>query len=140
MKNKAIIFLSVFILCYACEYKKYDDIKPKSNGNGGSASVSIPVIPCDSAAAVISYSKHIAPLLENQCGSQNSCHNNVGAGGNITLQDYNGVSYAAATGKLVSCIVWDGSTKFMPQNTSTKIDACYIAEIQKWVNNGFPNN
>ena len=128
---------------YACEYKKYDDIKPKSNGSNGSAVASTtttPPVPCDSAAAVISYSKHIAPLMESQCGSQNSCHNNSNAGGNITLEDYNGVSYAAATGQLISCIVWDGSTKFMPQNTSTKIDACYIAEIQKWVNNGFPNN
>lgn len=143
MKKNVLIFLSVLTLCVAaCEYKKYDDIKPQTttSGNGPGTASTVPTIPCDSAATVISYSKHIAPLMENQCGSKNSCHSNTGAGGGITLEDYNGVSYAAATGQLVSCIVWDGSTKFMPQNTSTKMDACYIAEIQRWVNDGFPDN
>jgi hypothetical protein len=144
MKKNALIFLFVLTLCIeACEYKKYDDIKPQnnnSNNGSGTSVVTAPPIPCDSAATVISYSKHIAPLMENQCGSKNSCHNNTSAGGGIALEDYNGVSYAAATGQLISCIVWDGSTKFMPQNTSTKMDACYISEIQRWVNDGFPDN
>jgi hypothetical protein len=132
MKKRSIIFLSLCIISlYACEYSKYDDIKPKTTAV---------TLPCDSANAIISYSKHIAPLMEYECGSKNSCHSNAGAGGGISLEDYSGVSYAAATGKLVSCIVWDGSTHFMPQNTSTKIDACYISEIQSWVNAGFPNN
>ncbi len=123
---------SCIIGLYACEYLKYDNIKPKTT--------TAIVLPCDSANAIISYSKDIAPLMEYECGSKNTCHSNAGAGGSISLEDYNGVSYAAATGKLVSCIVWDGSTHFMPQNTSTKINACYISEIQSWVNAGFPNN
>jgi len=120
-------------MVFACQYNKYDDIKPKN-------AVPAYVVPCDSAATVISYSKHIAPIMEVNCGSKNTCHNTSGAGGNIILEDYNGVSYAAATGKLMSCVTWDGSTIFMPQNTNTKIDACYIKTMQKWVDAGFPNN
>jgi hypothetical protein len=131
--KRVVALISVCLVgFYSCEYNKYDDIKPKD--------VLVTPVPCDSSAAVISYSKHIAPLMEYQCGSKNTCHSNVGAGGNISLEDYNGVSYAAATGQLMSCIVWDGATEFMPENTSTKMDACYISEIQRWVNAGFPNN
>ncbi len=130
-KVNLIIWLVCILGLSACQYNNYDDIKPKNT---------TPPVPCDSAAAVISYKKHIAPIMEYECGSKNSCHSNAGAGGSIALEDYNGVSYAAATGQLMSCIVWDGSTKLMPQNTSTKMDACYISEIQKWVNAGFPNN
>ncbi|HVD98976.1 MAG TPA: hypothetical protein VNB90_12290 [Cytophagaceae bacterium] len=135
MKKIILLWCIVLGACvYGCVYKKYDDIKPKN------VTSKIVSLPCDSANPVISYSQHIEPIMEAECGSKNSCHNTAGAGGEIILEDYNGVSYAAATGQLMSCIVWDGSTKLMPEDSNTKIDACYIAEIQKWVDAGFPNN
>lgn len=93
---------------------------------------------CDTSV-VISFANHIQPILSSGCGINNSCHGANNTSG-VPLQTYNGVKVAATDGSLWSSVTWDGNASAMPKNSTAQLDACALAEIRKWLNEGAPNN
>jgi hypothetical protein len=107
----------------------YDNLKLLHPDNA------VAVSNCDSTG-VISYSAQVVPALNTGCTGQ--CHNNVGGGHDMTT--WANVNADALSGKLVSCIIWDGNAQNMPQGATTKISDCDITKIKKWVAGGSLNN
>jgi hypothetical protein len=93
---------------------------------------------CDTTAAM-SFANDIQPILNNTCGTNDSCHGTTNTSG-IPLNTYAGVKQVADSGKLVSAVTWDGNASFMPQGSLTKIDECSQAKIRRWVDEGAPDN
>lgn len=127
----AVAFITVgFTSCY---YDNIEDLHP--------APVIIPGVNdslsgggCDTNKA-ITYTADIKPIMSNNCGAGNSCHNGSGSQSGIDLATYAGTK-AAASGNLIGAISWDGTASNMPKGSITKINDCSIAIIRKWVNTG----
>lgn len=92
---------------------------------------------CDSVK-VISYSKDVQPLLNSNCGAQAGCHSNGSASGGVKLESWQGTNEVATSGLLMKAIRHESGVSSMPKGS--KLDACYIAIIEKWVRNGSLNN
>jgi hypothetical protein len=134
MKKVFNIFLwlpfATLVLAGGCYYDNLEELHPELVLNNQT---------CDTTVT-ISFKNDIQPILQNSCGSNNSCHQIGGTGGIVELQDYAGVKAIAANGKLISSIIWDGNASQMPSGSSSKISDCYIGKIQKWVNENYPDN
>lgn len=123
---KLLLFgLSCFVLFDSCTKNKEEDIVTKT-------------ITCDSSKT-ISYVKDVQPLLNNNCGAQAGCHSNGSASGGVKLENWQGTAEVAQSGLLMKAIKHEAGVSAMPKG-GTKLDACYIAIIAKWVRNGSLNN
>lgn len=121
--------LAIFVVAVAgsfagCYYDNMDDVYP---GAGLYA-------PCDTTS-VISFERHITPIIENNCIS---CHTGGGANGGVHLDSYEGVYDAATQGLLVGA-TWHEAT-YTPMPPNTQIDSCSLVQIKKWVLAGALNN
>ena len=127
--NQTIIVFAAFItsvtLFISCTKNKTEDMVPKSSN-------------CDSVKT-ISYKTDVQPLLNNNCGAQAGCHSNGSASGGVKLESWQGTNEVATTGLLMKAIRHESGVSSMPKG-GTKLDACYIAIIGKWVRNGSLNN
>lgn len=94
---------------------------------------------CDTAS-IMSYQTHIRPIMSNSCGANNTCHDAQAANGGVQLETYEGVKDAVNNGKLMSSILWDGSTALMPKDSPSQLRDCAISQLQKWIAAGAPNN
>lgn len=94
----------------------------------------------DTAAAChtanLSYQADIVPILQTYCIG---CHEGDQPSGGVSLDTHSGTAEVASNGFLVSAVKQDGIARPMPLGQS-KIPACSIAQIEAWVNDGFPNN
>ena len=132
MKKFILAFIAfVFCVCFlsSCYYDNFAELHP---GSGLT-------ITCDSTKVVVSYSNDIVPILNNYCGTNNSCHG-INNNSLIDLSDYSGVSAAAQQYLLYNSVAWIGSASKMPKGSPTKISDCNIALIRKWIDAGAPNN
>lgn len=93
---------------------------------------------CDSVKT-ISFKNDVQPILNNNCGAQAGCHSNGSASGGLKLESWQGVNEVASSGLLMKAIKHEAGVSSMPKGGS-KLDACYIAVIGKWVRNGSLNN
>jgi hypothetical protein len=89
---------------------------------------------CDSG--VYSYSAAIQPLIANKC---EGCHNTSNALGGVNLSTYTGVKAEVSSGRLWGSVNGSPGYVQMPQNGS-KLSDCELAQIQKWIADGAPNN
>ncbi|MEI8279768.1 MAG: hypothetical protein WCG87_08375 [Bacteroidota bacterium] len=92
---------------------------------------------CDTTGT-ISYMSQIVPILQNNCGVNNSCHSSSNTS-SYDLSTYTGVHNVVRSGQLLSSITWSGSPSNMPKNGS-KMSDCNITKIQKWITAGALNN
>jgi hypothetical protein len=83
----------------------------------------------------ISYLTNIKPILQRECYS---CHATGIKSGNIILDTYEGVK-AAADHALLPAINHEPGHTPMPFG-GTKLPACDIAKIKKWIETGTLNN
>lgn len=90
---------------------------------------------CDTTA-VVSYSKNVAPLLQQQCYS---CHSGGSPSGNIAMGTYATDKAIAANGKLYGSISYAAGFSPMPSG-APKMSTCQLAIIKKWIDAGSPNN
>jgi hypothetical protein len=126
MQKTYIYFL--LLVFAACTKDKAELIKPKPLSSG-----------CDTSMN-ISYAKDIVPIMNKSCGAMdNNCHTSAAASGQVILDLQIGVNFIALDGRLLSSIIWDGKTSFMPK-TGTKLPDCDINKIRKWINEGAPDN
>ena len=84
----------------------------------------------------ISYQLHISVVLNNNCMP---CHSASQHQGDVILDNYNDVAPLANSGDLLGVTRRDPGYTPMPTNTG-KISDCSIAAIEKWANQGAPNN
>ena len=127
MINK--LFFAIICICFlsACYSDNLQELTP-SFGLKDNA--------CDTAG-VMTYTYHIAPIMEASCGTKTACHGTSNK--YIDLSTYTGVKKIVTNGKLISCITWTGTASRMPKYGS-KLDDCTIRKIQKWVDAGALNN
>lgn len=89
---------------------------------------------CDTTGSM-TYATNIDPIMQNYC---TSCHSGGAPSGGVSLDNYDDVKAAAASGKLYSAVTWDGNTSQMPKGSSSKIDNCEILKIWKWIGDNYP--
>lgn len=125
-----LAFMPLLFPAAGCYYDNLEKIHPELLLDAG----------CDTAG-VISYQSQIAPLLAVSCGANdNSCHNAFSAGGGYVFDHYAGVKAAAQGDKFLSSITWDGNAIQMPKGNAARLSDCRIAEIEKWIGAGSPDN
>ncbi len=113
----------VAVLFNACYYDKADLLYPNTSAN------------CDTAT-VISYSKKIVPLLQQQCYG---CHTGAMPGGGIIMGTYAADYAIAIKGSLYGSVAHTGSYSPMPKGAS-KLSACNLLLIKRWIDAGSLNN
>jgi len=119
-------FLAVTFFITSCYYDNQEEIHPSISDNS-----------CDTTG-VISYRNDIVPILNNNCGTTNSCHDSNSS--NAVLNNYSDVRSNA--GLMVKAILHDPSllpSQWMPDGGRV-INKCSIMKIQAWVNQGRLNN
>ncbi len=86
---------------------------------------------------IVTYSHSIVPIMVANC---NSCHNTALASGGVITDTYADLSLVAAPGgTLYNGVNWVGDLSPMPKNLS-KLSACDLTKINKWIAAGAPNN
>ncbi|MFN5183177.1 MAG: hypothetical protein ACK5D5_09175 [Bacteroidota bacterium] len=124
------LLLPVSILIFqSCYYDNLAEMRPGLNLNNN----------CDSTVSIVSYSNHIVPILNNSCGTNNTCHgsNNISS---VDLSNYSSVSTFAQGYFLFHVVEWTPNYAQMPKGSQTKISACNRALIRRWIEAGAPNN
>ncbi len=118
-----IIFLSMML---SCTHTPEEILPPKDEL-------------CDSTD--ITYTETVFSILNENCIS---CHNEANPSGGINLSNYQNSKAAGAInsgnyGSLLGTIKWSGGNVPMPKN-SNKLSDCHIKQIQKWIEDGMPEN
>lgn len=133
MKIQNIPFFLILILITGlfegCYYDNLTELHPELGINSAS---------CDSSGT-ISYSKQIKPILDRTCGTSNSCHGPSNTS-SLPLNTYNGVKTIAKNGSFWGSVNWSAGFAAMPKNSSTKLDACSLTTIRKWIDAGALDN
>lgn len=115
-----LIFFLIFLS--GCYYDKYNKLYPPNTSGI-----------CDSIN--VTYSSTISSIISNYC---QGCHNASTASGGIVLNNYSQVNSNAVNGKLIGTVKQLSGYVAMPPGS--KLSDCDIAKLQKWVNDGAPNN
>jgi hypothetical protein len=107
----------------------YIDIWIKMGANNSSNCQS-----CDSAD--FSFANRIQPLFDTWC---TGCHSPGNAGGGYDFTNYSGIVASIPGNKLQGDIRHLPGYIPMPQNTNS-LSYCNIRLIEKWINDGYPDN
>ena len=91
---------------------------------------------CDTTKATYSYID--SSIIRPNCASCHTASTRIN-GGNIELDTYSTFVQQANTGKLMGDIEHLSGFNPMPQ-TGSKLSACDIATIQRWIDKGKQNN
>lgn len=119
-----LTFSLVSVLAISC--------KKESTPDKSSSSIS-----CDTLQ--VSYSKTIAPILQQHCYS---CHSGPAASAGLRLEQYSVVKSLATDGinTLVNSVNGNPDFTYMPPTPNAKLNSCEINKLQAWVNQGVLNN
>lgn len=89
---------------------------------------------CDTTS--VSFSTNVFPIIQNYC---NGCHSTNSTLSSIKLSTYNDIKLAVSNGSLIGSVNYDQGFVPMPKN-GNQLSQCKIDIIQKWINDGAPNN
>jgi mono/diheme cytochrome c family protein len=84
----------------------------------------------------VTFSATVWPVIQNRCFG---CHSGATPSGGVSLEDHADMVAAANSDRLMGAIRHEPGYSPMPQN-GAKLSDCNITQIQKWINNGMPNN
>jgi len=90
-------------------------------------------ITCDTTN--VTFSATVWPIIQTYCFG---CHNGANAQMGVHLENYSNVSAVASSGMLTNVIKGQSGYPLMPP--AGALSSCQIAQIQKWITNGTPNN
>jgi len=125
MKLKYILAIGfVVIAMIQCTYKKEAIAYPD-------------IIPCDTTN--VRYSVQVTNILSNNCYSCHATSVANASGGGNALDAYNKLKPYAQSGLLINVIKHTPGYDAMPKSGG-KLSDCEISIIQKWIDNGMPNN
>ena len=94
---------------------------------------------CTSCDTTSSYKTAIAPIITTNCIGCHSAASAAGSGGGIDLSTYAAIQVYALNGRLMGSVNHAAGYSAMPKNVA-QLQPCQIAQIQKWVTAGAPNN
>jgi hypothetical protein len=89
---------------------------------------------CDTAN--VSFNDDVWPLIQTNCLG---CHSESNPSAGISLADHASITVTANNGSLLGTITHTPGYSPMPKN-GNKLSDCNIAKIQKWINDGTPDN
>jgi len=84
----------------------------------------------------ITYSGAVVPILQNNCYT---CHNSVNQQGGIILDNYSDLQTVINNGRFRGSINHLSGYSPMPQG-GEKLNDCNLTLINKWLDDGAPNN
>lgn len=113
--------IAAFFL-WACTYNNEEELYGNLPGT------------CDTTT--VSYATDILPLLQSNCYG---CHSQAASMGGINLEGHSRVKLFADNGRLLGAVSHAPGFSPMPKNGS-KLPACDINKIRRWINMGTPNN
>jgi hypothetical protein len=123
---KRNIAFSIFILSSlfftGCYYDVVEELYPVN----GSA--------CDTSG--VTYSLTVKPILDQNC---NGCHSQASQQGGVVLETHSDVLVYANSGQLLGSIKHSAGYAAMPQG-GAKLSDCNILKIEKWIQDGSPDN
>ncbi len=125
--KKVVLPLFVISLLSSCYYDNLDELHPSAG-----------LEPCDTTGT-ISYATDIVPILNANCGTNNSCHNGAAP---FPLDTYSGVIDQVNSDNLILAITHDPSftaAQWMPSGGGF-INTCSINKIRAWINRGALEN
>lgn len=105
----------------ACNYDKKETLYPQNTGTI-----------CDTTN--ITYGNQVRNILNASC---TSCHNTSSPSGGVILDTHSGV--VSNKEKMLGSVKHAAGFSAMPQNAA-KLSDCQIAQLDKWVQAGAPNN
>lgn len=118
------LMLGILLLAAAaCADDNEEDLMPQQ-----------PTQQCDTST--VTFSRSVVPILATNCYA---CHAANIAEGGVVLSNYSGVKAKVDQGRLIGAITHAPGFVPMPQGAS-KLSACDIDKIKKWVADGAPNN
>jgi len=125
MKLTLKIFLILIVATIAsCYYDSEERLYPKITN------------PCDDTE--VTYSSTVSTILQ-PCQVCHSNSNASSSGNGIKLQNYSDVMIQVNNGKLMGSVNHSNGYVPMP-NGGGKLPDCEIAQLQKWIDIGSPNN
>ena len=89
---------------------------------------------CDTTQ--VTYSGTIAPIIELNCFA---CHEGEQSVSGIPLNGYNNLKAMVDAGRLIGALRHQEGFSPMPQNASA-LPECELLKIEKWVDDGAPDN
>lgn len=89
---------------------------------------------CDSN--VYTYSQAVTPIVTKYCIG---CHTYPGASGNLDLSSHSAMKSIGTSGKLMGVLYGNGYPLMPPGNSQIMTD-CEIKQLQKWIQDGCPEN
>ena len=120
LKGSAVISGMIFFL-QSCYYDNVEELYPNAPA-------------CDTTN--VSYANDVWPVINSNC---TSCHSGGAPAGSVSLEDYDDIVVAANNGSLLGTIKHEDGWSPMPKGGG-KLNDCDIAKIEKWVNDGTPDN
>ncbi len=84
----------------------------------------------------VKYSTHIEPIINNYC---KGCHSGASPSGGLKLTNYDEVMFKVNEGSFLGSIKGTFGWSSMPKGV-TKLSACNIRKIEKWIQAGALNN
>lgn len=118
----AISSLSIAIFFLSCAKNNEQDL--------------IKIANCDTTA--ISFADNLKPEIDQKCNTS-GCHNASSQAAGINLEGYANVKNALGNGNFLGAINHAIGYSAMPKGGS-KLDACYILQLETWINRGANNN
>lgn len=122
MKKQIGALLLFILISSGCYYDKYNKLYPP-----------VTVSTCDSVN--VTYSVTVRGILDSYCMG---CHDAATASGSAILDSYSNVLPWAQGGQLMGDV--KQLSGFFQMPPGSKLSDCDIAKLQKWVNDGAPNN
>ena len=84
----------------------------------------------------VSFAMEIDPIISNFCAS---CHSGSTPSAGLLLSDYDEIVSAVINTPFLEAIKGEGGVTPMPYQ-GDQLNACYISKIEKWIEDGMPNN
>ena len=119
--KKSFNILILSLLLAGCYYDTKQDLYPS-------------ITTCDTAG--VTYSGKVLSIIQSNCYA---CHGSGSTLGDVNLDGYTNLKLYADNGKLSGVIKHSAGFSPMPQGGS-KLNDCDINAIEKWINDGSPNN
>lgn len=84
----------------------------------------------------VTFSGFVKPLIQSKC---ESCHNPSFSSGDVNLQGYDNLKVYVENNRFLGAIRHDPGFTPMPFGQS-RLPNCDILKIEKWIEEGFPDN
>ena len=86
---------------------------------------------CDTTT--VTFAGQIWPMMESYC---TGCHSASAPGGGIIIADITDMVSLAENGSLMGSVRWE--TEYAKMPTNQQLPECSINQLQKWIDDGFP--